>query len=106
VAEAAHNPVLNIVANAVNESIRDPISRSKLTYEMRSRIVTSHRSVFEAMRSRDVTRARTVMTQHIVDVQCHLDSSNHEGPASSPPLSPESEWLEPDTLEVRTEIAV
>jgi len=78
VAEAAHNPVLNIVANAVNESIRDPISRSKLTYEMRSRIVTSHRSVFEAMRSRDVTRARTVMTQHIVDVQCHLDSSNHE----------------------------
>ena len=78
VAEAAHNPVLNIVANAVNESIREPISRSKLTYEMRSRVVTSHRNIFEAVRSRDVMRARSAMTQHIVDVQCHLDSSDQE----------------------------
>ena len=76
VAEAAHNPVLNIVANAVNESIREPISRSKLTYEMRSRVVASHRNIFEAVRSRDVMRARNAMTQHIVDVQCHLDSSD------------------------------
>jgi DNA-binding FadR family transcriptional regulator len=73
VAEAAHNPVFNIVVNAVNESIRDPISRSKLTYEMRSRVVTSHRNIFEAMRSRDVVAARTLMTQHILDVQYHLD---------------------------------
>lgn len=78
VAEAAHNPVLNIVVNAVNESIRDPISRSKLTYEMRSRVVTSHRNIFEAVRSRDVMRARSTMTQHIADVQFHLDSSDHE----------------------------
>jgi GntR family transcriptional repressor for pyruvate dehydrogenase complex len=78
VAEAAHNPVLNIVVNAVNESIRDPISRSKLTYEMRSRVVTSHRSIFEAVSSRDVMLARSVMTQHIMDVQRHLDSSDHE----------------------------
>jgi GntR family transcriptional regulator, transcriptional repressor for pyruvate dehydrogenase complex len=77
-ADAAHNPVLNIVANAVNESIRDPISRSKLIYEMRSRVVTSHRAIFEAMRSRDVTRARNVMAQHIVDVQRHLNSSDQD----------------------------
>jgi len=77
-AEAAHNPVLQIVANAVNESIRDPISRSKLTPEMRSRVVTSHRSIFEAMRSRDVMRAKSAMTQHIADVQCHLDSSDQQ----------------------------
>jgi GntR family transcriptional regulator, transcriptional repressor for pyruvate dehydrogenase complex len=78
VAEAAHNPVLEIVVNAVNESIREPISRSKLTYDMRSRVVTSHRNIFEAVRSRDVTRARSVMTRHIEDVQCHLDSSDQE----------------------------
>jgi DNA-binding FadR family transcriptional regulator len=78
VAEAAHNPVLNIVVNAVNESIRDPISRSKLTYEMRSRVVMSHRSIFEAVSSRDVMLARSVMSQHIMDVQRHLDSADHE----------------------------
>jgi GntR family transcriptional regulator, transcriptional repressor for pyruvate dehydrogenase complex len=78
VAEAAHNPVLSIVVNAVNESIREPISRSKLTNEMRSRVVMSHRSIFEAVSSRDVMRARSVMTQHIVDVQCHLDSTSRE----------------------------
>lgn len=78
VAEAAHNPVLSIIVNAVNESIRDPISRSKLTYEMRSRVVISHRSIFDAVSSRDVMRARMVMTQHIMDVQCHLDSTDHE----------------------------
>jgi DNA-binding FadR family transcriptional regulator len=75
-AEAAHNSVLQIVANAVNESIRDPISRSKLTPEMRSRVVTSHRSIFEAMRSRDGMRAKSAMTQHIADVQYHLDSGD------------------------------
>jgi DNA-binding FadR family transcriptional regulator len=72
-AESAHNPVFNIIVNAVNESIRDPISRSKLTHEMRLRVVTSHRSIFEAMRSRDVERAKNAMTQHILDVQSHLD---------------------------------
>jgi GntR family transcriptional repressor for pyruvate dehydrogenase complex len=76
--EAAHNPVLQIVANAVNESIRDPISHSKLTPEMRSRVVTSHRSIFDAVRSRDVMRAKSAMTQHIADVQCHLDTNDQE----------------------------
>lgn len=78
VVEAAHNPVLEIVANAVNESIREPISRSKLTYEMRSRVVKSHRNILEAVRSRDVTRARSVMAEHIAEVQLHLDSSDQE----------------------------
>lgn len=78
VAEAAHNPVMNIVVNAVNESIRDAISRSKRTEEMRSRVVCYHRNIFEALRGGDAVRAKSVMTEHVVDVQCHLESSDHE----------------------------
>src|ERR1700722_4204513 len=48
VAEAAHNPVMNIVVNAVNQSIRDSILRSKRTAEMRNRVVEDHRRLFEA----------------------------------------------------------
>ena len=78
VAEAARNPVLNIIVNAVNQSIRDPISRSKLTHEMRSRVVASHRGIFETMRSRDTVRTRELMTQHIIDVQRHLDLDSRD----------------------------
>lgn len=78
VAHAAHNPVLDIVVNAVNESIRDAISRSKRTEEMRGRVVAYHRNIFEALRTHDAARARSVMTEHVVDVQCHLESSDHE----------------------------
>jgi DNA-binding FadR family transcriptional regulator len=38
----------------------------------------SHRSIFEAVSSRDVMLARSVMSQHIMDVQRHLDSADHE----------------------------
>lgn len=77
-ADAAHNPVLKIVVNAVNESLRDAISRSNLTRSMRSRVVGFHRKIFEAVRSRDAALAQNIMTEHVSDVQCHLDSSEHE----------------------------
>src|ERR1700722_16325566 len=76
VAEAAHNPVLNIVVNAVNESIKDSILRSKRSEEMRSRVVSYHRSIFEAIRAGDPDLARRIMSEHVVDVQCHLEASD------------------------------
>lgn len=78
VAAAAHNPVLNIVVNAVNESIRDAIFRSKLSHDMRARVVGYHRNILEAIRNRDEPLAQTLMAEHVVAVQCHLESSDHE----------------------------
>src|SRR5580693_6633073 len=78
VAQAANNPVLNIVVNAVNESIRDAIFRSKRSIEMRRRVVGYHRNILEALRSGDSARARAVMTEHVVDVQCHIETTDHE----------------------------
>jgi GntR family transcriptional repressor for pyruvate dehydrogenase complex len=78
VAEAAHNPVMNIVVNAVNQSIRDSILRSKRTEEMRKRVVTYHRNIFEAVRSGNADLAKRVMNSHVVDVQCHLETSDNE----------------------------
>ncbi len=75
VAEAAHNPVLNIVVNAVNESIRDSILRSKRSEEMRTRVVSYHRNIFEALRAGNAELARKIMSEHVVDVQCHLELS-------------------------------
>lgn len=77
-ADAAHNPVLNIVVNAVNESLREAISRSNLTRNMRTRVVSFHRRILEAVRSRDAALAQSIMAEHVTDVQCHLDSSEHE----------------------------
>ncbi len=78
VAEAAHNPVMNIVVNAVNQSIRDSILRSKRTEEMRRRVVTYHRNIFEAIRSGNGDLAKRVMNSHVVDVQCHIEASDNE----------------------------
>jgi GntR family transcriptional repressor for pyruvate dehydrogenase complex len=78
IALAAHNPVMNIVVNAVNESIRSSILRSKRTEEMRKRVVSYHRDIFEAVRTGDADLAKRVMSLHILDVQCHLEASGHE----------------------------
>lgn len=78
IAAAAHNPVMNIVVNAVNESIRNSILRSKRTEEMRKRVVGYHRDIFEAVRSGNADLAKRVMNSHITDVQCHLEASEHE----------------------------
>ena len=77
-ADAAHNPVLKIVVDAVNESIRDAIVRSKLNTEMRGRVVAYHRNIYEAVRSRNENLAQSIMAEHVADVQCHLESSDHE----------------------------
>src|SRR5260370_30408775 len=77
-ADAAHNPVLKIVVNAVNESIRDAIFRSKLNREMRVRVVAYHRNILQAVRNRDEVLAQNAMAEHVADVQCHLESSDHE----------------------------
>ena len=75
VANAGHNPVLTIVVGAIDDSIRDPILRSKLTYDMRARVVGYHRSLFEAMRNRDDSLAYSIMKEHVVSVQNHLRES-------------------------------
>lgn len=77
-ADAAHNPVLKIVVHAVNQSLRDAIFRSKLKRNMRARVVGFHRKIFEAVRRRDAALAHSIMAEHIADVQCHLESSEHE----------------------------
>jgi DNA-binding FadR family transcriptional regulator len=69
---------MNIVVNAVNQSIRDSILRSKRTEEMRKRVVTYHRNIFEAVRSGNADLAKRVMNSHVVDVQCHLETSDNE----------------------------
>ena len=73
-ADAAHNPVLKIVVHAINQSLRDAILRSKLTRNMRSRVVSFHRNIFDAVRRRDPELAHTMMAEHVADVQCHLES--------------------------------
>jgi GntR family transcriptional repressor for pyruvate dehydrogenase complex len=77
-AAAAHNPVMSIVVDAVNQSLRDSILRSKRTEEMRNRVVGYHRRILEAVRTGDAELAKQVMNSHVVDVQCHLEASNHE----------------------------
>src|ERR1700688_410062 len=78
VAQAANNPVLHIVVIAVNESIRDAIFRSKRRIERRRRGGQNHPNILEALKSGDAARARAVMTEHVVDVQCHLETTDHE----------------------------
>jgi DNA-binding FadR family transcriptional regulator len=78
VANAGHNPVLTIVVSAIDEAIRDPILRSKLTPEMRAGVVGYHRSLFEAIHARDTERAYNIMKEHVAAVQRHLRESESE----------------------------
>jgi GntR family transcriptional regulator, transcriptional repressor for pyruvate dehydrogenase complex len=75
VAVACHNPVLPIVVGAIDDSIRDPILRSKLTPEMRAGVVNYHRRIFNALRSRDGELAYSIMKEHVEAVQTHLHES-------------------------------
>ena len=75
VAGASHNPIMIIVVNAINDSIRDAIFRSKLTYDMRARVVGYHRAILEAMQRRDEKLAHSIMKEHVVAVQNHLRES-------------------------------
>jgi GntR family transcriptional regulator, transcriptional repressor for pyruvate dehydrogenase complex len=78
VAAAAHNMVMSIIVDAVNQSLRDSILRSKRTLEMRDRVVHYHRDILEAIRSGEAEKARQAMHLHIVDVQCHIEGSDDE----------------------------
>ena len=78
VANASHNPVLSIVVRAIDDSILDPILRSNLTHEMRARVVSDHRSLFEAVRNRNDALAYNLMKEHVVSVQHHLSASEEQ----------------------------
>ena len=73
VAAACHNPVLTIVVSAIDDSIRDPILRSKLTRAMRANVVNDHRRLFEAIRTRNDALAYSIMKEHVMTVQHHLE---------------------------------
>jgi GntR family transcriptional regulator, transcriptional repressor for pyruvate dehydrogenase complex len=75
IASACHNPVLNIVVTAINDSIRDAIYHSKLTASMRHQVVGYHRQIFEAIRNRDRGLASRLMEEHVMAVQTHVESS-------------------------------
>ena len=78
IAAAAHNSVMSITVDAVNQSIRESILRSKRTESMRKRVVHFHREIFDAIRSGNADRAKQVMNSHIVDVQCHIEEADNE----------------------------
>ncbi len=73
VVKATSNPVLSIVVNAINDSLRESIFRSKLTKEMRGRVVSNHRNIFEALRSGNAGQAQKLMSDHVLAVQGHLE---------------------------------
>jgi DNA-binding FadR family transcriptional regulator len=64
--------------NPVNESIRDAISRSKRSTEMRTRVMGYHRSILEALQSGNATRARARMSEYVVDVQLHIETADED----------------------------
>ncbi len=72
--DATHNPVLSIVVNAINDSLRESIFQSKLNNAMRTRVVNNHRNIFEALKSRNAEEAQKLMSQHILAVQGHLET--------------------------------
>ena len=78
VAAAAHNNVMSVIVDAVNQSLRDSVLRSKRSAGMRQRVVHYHRDILEAIRSKDAEKARQIMTAHVVDVQCHIEGADHE----------------------------
>jgi len=82
-ADAAHNPILNIVVNAVNESIRDAILRSKLSRDMRTQVVGFHRRIFEAVQNQNEVLAQTIMAEHVAGVQCHIEGADEQTPSDT-----------------------
>lgn len=82
VVKATGNPVLSIVVNAINDSLRESIFRSKLSKEMRSRVVSNHRNIFEALRSGDAEKAQKLMSDHVLAVQGHLEPKKNNQAAA------------------------
>jgi DNA-binding FadR family transcriptional regulator len=69
VAEAAHNPLMLAIFNAVNESRKREVWGSlrerTLTSSRRTTYIEQHAACLAAMRDRDPTRAATIMRQHL-----------------------------------------
>ena len=82
VVAATHNHVLSIVMNAVNESLRKAIIRSKLNKALRTWVVGNHRNIFEALRRRDAEEAQKLMSEHVLNVQHHLEVSKVKEPGA------------------------
>ena len=78
VVKATHNPILSIVVNAINDSLREPIFPSKLSPEMRMRVVSNHRSIFEALQRRRPEEACRLMSEHVMAVQGHLEAKSEK----------------------------
>jgi len=79
---AVHNPVLSVVVNAINDSLRESIFRSKLKHGMRAKVVAHHRAIFEAIRNHNAVRAQKLMSEHVIAVQTHLEARK-KGSASA-----------------------
>ena len=68
----------------LGETPRGATTRDKRKYRrfrwqaMRARVVRYHRDILEAVRIRDEARAQSVMAEHVGDVQCHLETRDHE----------------------------
>jgi GntR family transcriptional repressor for pyruvate dehydrogenase complex len=77
VVKATGNPVLSVVVNAINDSLRESIFRSKLSKEMRNRVVSNHRNIYEALRSGNAGEAQKLMSDHVLAVQGHLETKKN-----------------------------
>jgi GntR family transcriptional repressor for pyruvate dehydrogenase complex len=82
VVKATHNPVLAIVVNAINDSLRESIFRSRLSLEMRARVVGNHRSIFDALRNHNAGEAQKSMADHVLAVQGHLEARESKKPVA------------------------
>jgi GntR family transcriptional repressor for pyruvate dehydrogenase complex len=78
VAKAAHNPVMNIVMNAVNQFIREPIFRSRRTKQMGKNVVTYLHNTFNALQNGNAEFVKHLMAEHIMHVQCHIEAYSNE----------------------------
>lgn len=83
IAKATHNPVLAIVVSAINDSLRESIYRSKLSEEMRERVTSNHRRIFNALRDRNAQEAQKLMSDHVLVVQGHLEARDTKKPAAN-----------------------
>jgi len=73
VAEAAKNPVHTVLTHALMDLEADlTVSRIELTESDSREIDVAHRTIYDAVASRDATRARATMEAHVIDVQRRL----------------------------------
>ena len=79
VARAAGNPILEMLSESMLEVASQVISNLHPSIEVLRHVLERHRSVFEAIRSRDGERAYALMSEHIVDVRRRLSDFKSNG---------------------------